>query len=59
MCHKKPYASYNHAKADAKAMRRKTHVAYSVYRCNACQGWHVGSIDSETRLRHRRALAWA
>jgi len=59
MCHKKPYASYNHAKADAKAMRRKTHVAFSVYRCRVCHDWHVGSIRPGGRAGGYGGLAWA
>ena len=49
MCYKKAYASYDHAKADAKDLRRKTHVAFNVYRCPDCHKWHVGSIGRDMR----------
>jgi hypothetical protein len=49
MCHKKPYDSYTHATADAKSMRRKTHVAFNVYRCPVCHKWHVGSEVRDMR----------
>lgn len=51
MCHKKPYASYTHAMADAKDLRRKTHVAFGVFRCPVCHKWHVGSLGKDMRIR--------
>jgi hypothetical protein len=51
MCYKKPYASYAHAKADARAMRHKTHVAFGVYRCPDCHRWHCGSQGKDMRAR--------
>ncbi len=49
MCYKRQYLSYIHAKADARALRRKTHVAFGVYRCPDCHRWHVGSLGRDRR----------
>jgi len=43
MCIKKKYISYTHARADAKAMRHKRHIAFNVYRCRERHRWHIGS----------------
>ena len=41
---KKAYLTYTHARADAKALARKSGEVLNVYRCVVCRNWHVGRV---------------
>jgi hypothetical protein len=46
---KAAYLTQGEALSVAEERRRETGVELSVYRCDVCAGWHMGSRDGERR----------
>lgn len=55
-CGKKVYLTYDHAKHDAAQVERKHSERAQVYRCRACQAWHVGQQVLGPMRKPRRAV---
>jgi len=54
MCHKHDYPSYTMAMRDAKRLKKYGSMLYTVYKCQECATWHVGSTPHEM-IRHAKS----